>query len=134
MSIVCSLYAIPPAYYLRCVDTLVVGDQIAFERPLFSGGFWSTRVTGFQTVTGVVKRVSYGIARREATYSIECSDGKVIRATGRTLFAYDVYRKEWADENLRKRIANGARARIAYLQPAFCPRGAGVGGGLRRAF
>ena len=113
-----SAYRGDAEYSVNCTGNCVVGDQVRFDRAIFTGVYPNTTFAGFNRITGTIIRDSYGAEKQQHTFTIELSDGSTTRIKGRNLYRNRVYRKRWTDEFLRdmalaEKYARGARARQA---------------------
>ena len=89
-------------YRINCTGDAVVGDEVRFERAVFSGSYRSPKFEGFELVTGQIVSESYGQEKQQHTFTLELEDGKKSRIKGRNLYKNGVWRKLWADESLRE--------------------------------
>lgn len=133
---------------IDCTGDCVAGDEVKFERDMFSGTFRKATFIGTKTVEGRIIKESYGADRQQHTFTIELADGSKTRIKGRNLYANGVTRKPWACEDDRREAVEekhrrGREAREARLE-RLCARDAGkdaeglawefaVGGNTRRA-
>lgn len=103
-------------YTIDCTGDVVAGDQIAFDRALFAGGFRNARFVGHERIVATVIRESYGALRQQHTFTLKREDGRLLRIKGRNLYANQVLRKRWLKEDERHLVATekhqrGDRAR-----------------------
>lgn len=92
-------------YTIDCTGDVVAGDQIMFDRALFSGGFRNARFIGYERVTAIVIRESYGALKQQHTFTLARDNGTSLRIKGRTLYANKVHRKQMQNEDERAIVA-----------------------------
>ena len=97
-----STYSGDDDYHINCTGDCVVGDEVRFERAVFSGSLRRPTFDGFEMVTAKIVKDSYGRAKQQHTFTLETEDGDNIRIKGRNLYRNGVYRKSWEDESARK--------------------------------
>lgn len=105
-------------YIINCTGDCVVGDEVSFERAIFTGSFRNAKFDGFELVQGTLVNDSYGRDKQQHTFTLEMSDGSKLQIKGRNLYANGTYRKMWPDESQRglaadEKHARGDRARAA---------------------
>lgn len=100
-----SEYAGDELHTINCTGDCVTGDKISFDRATFSGSFRNAKFAGFERLTGVIVKDSYGAAKQQHTFTILLADGSKIRIKGRNLYANGVWRQPWPDESERKQAA-----------------------------
>lgn len=92
-------------YTVKCVGQggCVVGDEIQFQRALFTGSFKNARFAGRETIQGKIVNDSYGPKTGQHTFTILLPSGKKTRIKAANLYDLDtkLLRKPWADENER---------------------------------
>lgn len=103
-------------YTIDCTGDACVGDQVRFDRDLFTGSFRKPKFAGTQTVEGIIVKESYGADKQQHTFTIERADGTTVRIKGRNLYRNGTWRRAWPDEAERERVlgekhARGDRAR-----------------------
>lgn len=105
-------------YSINATGDCVVGDEVSFERAIFTGSFRNAKFAGFELVQGKIVNDSYGRDKQQHTFTIELLDGSKMTIKGRNLYANGTYRKLWSDEAKRGLVADekharGAKARLA---------------------
>jgi len=90
-------------YSIRCTGDAVCGDEVRFERAVFTGSFRAAKFSHFELITGTITKDSYGAAKQQHTFTLQLSDGNTTRIKGRNLYANGTYRKPWINES--KRVA-----------------------------
>ena len=98
-------------YCINCTGNAVVGDNVRFERAIFSGSFRNSRFAGFEQITGTIVRDSYGRDKQQHTFSLALDGGGELRIKGRNLYANGTYRQQWPDESRRDEVADEKHAR-----------------------
>lgn len=93
-------------YTIDCTGDCVVGDEVRFERAIFSGSYRRPNFIGTEIVEGVIIKDSYGAGKQQHTFTLELADGTKTLIKGRNLYRNGVYRKPWFDEAERKLVAN----------------------------
>lgn len=104
-------YAGDSEYSIGCTGDAVVGDEVRFERAMFSGSFRNAKFAGFETITGKIVRDSYGRDKQQHTFTIERGDLALLKIKGRNLYANGTYRKLWTDESQRHAAADEKHVR-----------------------
>ena len=89
-------------YSVECTGDAVVGDDVRFERATFAGSFRNATFAGFERVTGVIVRESYGADRQQHTFTLQLPDGSTRRLKGRVLYREGTWRKRWPNEEARR--------------------------------
>lgn len=106
MSYQTSTYAGDVKHAICCTGDAVVGDCVAFERATFSGSLRKPRFAGFVLVKGEIVADSYGADKQQHTFTLRLADGSSVRIKGRNLYATTLFRMPWADESLRRKVAD----------------------------
>lgn len=88
-------------FSIQCTGDVVVGDEVRFDKPVFSGSWRRPRFEGFERITAKVIRDSYGKEKQQHTFTLELPDGSTMRIKGRNLYGQGVYRKPWESESNR---------------------------------
>jgi hypothetical protein len=88
-------------YSIRCTGDAVVGDEVAFERAVFSGSYKRPQFEGYELVKGRIISDSYGSERQQHTFTLLLEDGRKMRIKGRNLYKHGTWRKPWSDESKR---------------------------------
>lgn len=123
-----STYSGDDVYSINCTGDCVVGDEVAFERAVFSGSFRNAKFERFELVQGKIVRDSYGADKGQHTFTLHLAVtiGGVgeLRIKGRNLYRNGTWRKPWFEEALRKAALNekherGDRARSARRVEQF---------------
>jgi len=105
-------------YAYDCTGDCCVGDEICFERAVFSGSFKKPKFDGFKIVKAKIIKDSYGRDKQQHTFTLELEDGETTLIKGRNLYKNRVWRKLWKDENKRGKALDekhfrGSQAREA---------------------
>ena len=103
-------------YSIDCTGDVCAGDEVRFERAVFTGSFRSSKFAGFETITGKVMKESYGADCYQHTFTIECEDGSKLRIKGRNLYKNGTFRKPWQDESEREKVLNEKHKRGGYAR------------------
>ena len=90
--------------FIDCTGNCCVGDEIIFERAVFSGNYFKPKFSHFETIEGKIIKDSYGAEKQQHTFTILKEDGDKMRIKGRNLYKRGVKRKIWKDENKRKEV------------------------------
>lgn len=98
-------------YNVRCTGDAVCGDEVRFERAIFTGSYRNSVFAGFELITGKIIRDSYGKDKQQHTFTLSLSDGSKMLIKGRNLYANGTFRKPWEDESLRKVAADEKHSR-----------------------
>ena len=85
---------------------VVTGDEITFERAVFTGTYPKAKFSHHEQIIGTVIRESYGEEKQQHTFTIRRQDGTLLRIKGRNLYRGNVYRARWQDEQEREVIAD----------------------------
>ena len=101
-----STYSGDDDYHINCTGDCVVGDEVRFERAVFSGSFRRPTFVGFEIITAKIVNDSYGPDKQQHTFSLKTEDGDNILIKGRNLYRNGVYRKPWEDEAARDIIVD----------------------------
>jgi hypothetical protein len=105
-------------YHTNCTGDACLGDEVRFERAVFTGSYRAAKFAGYELITGVIVNDSYGAEKQQHTFTLLLPDGSKARIKGRNLYANGLYRKLWADESkrilaLNEKHARGDKARNA---------------------
>jgi len=92
---------IPSEYSIDITGDACIGDEVAFERAIFTGSFRRPRFAGTKLVIGKVISDSYGRSKQQHTFTLELPSGDKMLIKGRNLYRNGLYRKPWGDEALR---------------------------------
>jgi hypothetical protein len=111
-----TMNTIPSEYSINATGDACVGDEVAFERSVFTGSFRRPKFAGTQLVLGKIVADSYGYQKQQHTFTLLLPNGEKLRIKGRNLYRNGLYRKPWADEKARyaaleEKHARGAAAR-----------------------
>jgi hypothetical protein len=98
-------------YCYNCTGDCVVGDNVRFSRAKFTGSFRNAKFAGYELVTAVIIKDSYGRDKGQHTFTLQLPDGSTTRIKGRNLYANSVYRLKWDDECARDNVAGEKHAR-----------------------
>ena len=85
-------------YIIDCTGDSVVGDEVTFDRAVFTGTYPNAKFSHDETIEAVVISDSYGEKKQQHTFSLLLPNGKKIRIKGRNLYRNGVLRKTWVDE------------------------------------
>ncbi len=88
-------------YTIDCKGDAVVGDEIEFQKAVFTGSFRNAKFSHYETIRGKIVKDSYGAKKQQHTFTIETAD-KTFRIKGRNLYAKEIMRKPWANESQRR--------------------------------
>lgn len=105
-------------YTTNCTGDVVLGDEVSFERAVFSGSYPRSKFSHFELVQGKVINDSYGRDKQQHTFTIELLNGEKTTIKGRNLYANGTYRKLWANETLRGQAAEEKHVRGAAARAA----------------
>ena len=97
-----TLYKGDNEYCIDATGDACVGDEVCFERALFTGSFSKPKFNGYEKIQGKIIKDSYGKEKQQHTFTIELDDGEKILIKGRNLYRNGLYRKPWIDEASRK--------------------------------
>jgi hypothetical protein len=105
-------------YTVDCTGDACVGDQVKFERAVFTGSFKKPKFSHNETIEGEIIRDSYGDKKQQHTFTLRLSDESIILIKGRNLYRNGCLRAEWKDEKERAKILSekhnrGSAARSA---------------------
>jgi hypothetical protein len=92
---------IPPEYSIDATGDAVVGDEVAFEKAVFTGSFRRPKFAGTVLVIGKIIADSYGYQKQQHTFTLLLPNGEKLRIKGRNLYRNRLYRKPWPDEQKR---------------------------------
>lgn len=103
-------------YTKNCTGDCVTGDEVAFERAIFTGTYKKPIFEGYALIRATIIKESYGKKTGQHTFTLETDSGEIFRIMGRNLYANGIYRKTWINEDERNLIAHekhirGGRAR-----------------------
>lgn len=103
-------------YSVNCTGDAVTGDEVCFEKAVFSGYFKSAKFSHFELIKGKIINDSYGADKQQHTFTIELLDGSKMKIKGRNLYRNGTFRKPWSSEgarqlNLDEKHKRGAQAR-----------------------
>lgn len=87
---------------IDCTGDCVVGDDVKFERAVFTGSFRNPKFSHNETIEGKIIAESYGEKTQQHTFTILLSDGKKIKIKGRNLYKNGTLRKKWENEKDRE--------------------------------
>ena len=96
-----STYTGDDEYSINCTGDVVTGDSVRFERSVFTGTYRNAHFAGFERITGVIIRDSYGKDKQQHTFTLELPDGHLMRIKGRNLYKETCWRTPWEDESSR---------------------------------
>lgn len=96
------------------------GDYIRFYKKIFVGKYPNAKYIGEESMEGEVIKESYGLKRGQHTFTIKTEEGN-IRMKGRNLYEL-CYRKEWENEEERKRILDEKHERAYQVKNSIKER------------
>ena len=85
-------------YIIDCTGDAVVGDEVKFERAVYTGTYPNAKFSHDETIEAVVISDSYGEQKQQHTFTLLLPNGKKTRIKGRNLYRNGVLRKTWVDE------------------------------------
>jgi len=88
-------------YTIDCIGDAVQGDQVLFEKTIFTGTYPNSTFSHLETVEGKIIKESYGAEKQQHTFTLLLDDGSNMRIKGRNLYKNGCLRKEWDDEDMR---------------------------------
>ena len=88
-------------YTINCTGDCVVGDEVRFDRGIFTGSYKKPKFAGYELVSAQIIRESYGEQKQQHTFILETDKGETIRIKGRNLYRNNTYRKPWKNEKER---------------------------------
>lgn len=83
--------------YSEKISSVVEGDEIRFERAVFTGHFKRAKFSHFELITGKVVAESYGAEKQQHTFTILLDNGYILRIKGRNLYKNGVWMKPRTD-------------------------------------
>ena len=91
------------SFKINCTGDVCKGDHVLFVRDIWGGTRRKPQHLGYEIITGVVIKESYGEAKQQHTFTIEQDDsyGKTL-IKGRNLYKYGTWRKVWKNEEDRQ--------------------------------
>jgi tetratricopeptide (TPR) repeat protein len=98
-------------YNIDCTGDVVVGDEVRFQRAVFSGNFRKPKFSHFEEVTGKITKDSYGDYRQQHTFTLELADGSKTLIKGRNLYRNGCWRKPWMNEEDRQQALDEKHSR-----------------------
>ena len=92
-------------YNIDCTGNACIGDEVQFEKAIFSGGSFGkwgkpAKFVGTEIIEGKIIKDSYGKDKQQHTFTLETISGKML-VKGRNLYRNGCMRKPWDDENER---------------------------------
>lgn len=91
-------------YTIDCTGDCCCGDEVHFERAVFTGSFRSPKFSHNEVIEGLIVSESYGKEKQQHTFTIQLADESKIRIKGRNLYRNGTLRKPWADEIKREAV------------------------------
>jgi hypothetical protein len=91
-------------YCVCCTGDAVRGDQVKFQRAVFTGSLTRPKFSHFETIEGLIIKDSYGLDKQQHTFTLQHADGTKTIIKGRNLYRNGTWRRAWADESARKAI------------------------------
>jgi hypothetical protein len=101
-------------YPINCTGDVVAGDVIKFTEAVFGGSFRKPKYLGDRTIIAKVVKDSYGSAKQQHTFTIEVLSssgeqplevGTITTRKGRNVYRNGTWRKAWASEEDRVKVA-----------------------------
>jgi hypothetical protein len=103
-------------YVIDCTGDCCRGDEVEFERAVFTGSFRKPRFSHNETVRGTIVKESYGIKTGQHTFTILKTDGEKLLIKGRNLYRNRVMRKPWENEDSRLSVLEEKHKRGAVAR------------------
>lgn len=105
-------------YPIKATGDCCVGDNVRFQRAVFTGSYRKPKFSHFENVCGKIVADSYGADKQQHTFTLLLVDGRKIRIKGRNLYRNGVWREPWESEAERRaalaeKHKRGERAREA---------------------
>jgi len=98
---------------------IVTGDAITFNRAVFSGSYTNAKYEGVEVIEAQILKESYGKDKQQHTFTLlNLKTSKTFRIKGRNIYSLGVYRKLWADEEERQKIADEKHERGSEARDA----------------
>jgi len=91
-------------YTIDCTGDACVGDEVEFERAIFSGSFRKPKFVGTETIRGKIIFDSYGAQKQQHTFTLLLENGEKTLIKGRNLYRNGCRRKPWDDEGKRSLV------------------------------
>ncbi len=88
-------------YCYNATGDCVVGDEIKFERAIFTGSYRKPKFAGYELIEGAIISESYGQTTSQHTFTILLKNGDKTRIKGRNLYKNGIWRKPWENEKER---------------------------------
>ena len=88
-------------YIIDSTGDAVVGDEVKFQRAIFTGTYPNAKFSHDETIEAVVISDSYGEQKQQHTFTLLLPNGKKTRIKVRKLYRNKVFRKPWFDESKR---------------------------------
>lgn len=85
-------------YKINCTGDVVVGDEVRFQKVVFTGNYKNPKFSHFELVTGRVVKDNYGDYKQQHTFTLELPDGSRTLIKGRNLYRNGCWRKPWENE------------------------------------
>jgi len=98
-------------YTIDCTGDACVGDEVRFERAIFSGSFRKPKFAGTEIVEGKIVSDSYGKEKQQHTFTLLLHDGKRLLIKGRNLYRNGCKRKPWKNEDERLKVLDEKHSR-----------------------
>ena len=89
-------------YNIDCTGNCVVGDEIVFERAVFTGSWKKPSFSHMELIRGKIVKESYGEDKQQHTFTIETLEKKKMLIKGRNLYRNGTLRKPWVEESIRE--------------------------------
>ena len=103
-------------HFIDCTGDCCKGDEIRFERAVFTGSYKKPRFSHNETICGKIINESYGTKCGQHTFTILQTDGTKLLIKGRNLYKNGVMRKPWDDEEERIAVLNEKHERGAIAR------------------
>ena len=90
-----------PESWINCKGNAVTGDYVKFKKAMFIGNYPNSRFSHLEEFEGEIIKDSYGLQSHQHTFTILLVSGEKMLIKGRNLYANEIVRLLWNDENQR---------------------------------
>lgn len=97
-------------YAIECAGEVIVGDEIAFSRGVFTGAYPACVFIGYETVRGTVISCGSAVLAGNRLYTMRTLSGARTRIAAHNIYKHGVWRKPWDDEAVRRQLTASPRA------------------------
>lgn len=91
-------------YIIDCTGNVCKGDEIKFEKAIFTGRYPNSKFIHVETIYGTIINDSYGKSKQQHTFTIKLLNGEKLHIKGRNLYRNKCFRKSWTNEEDRKKV------------------------------